>query len=275
MFGHEEHDWLAPFESVPDVSTTDYDYVGQRPRATKAASVYKAAKAAKGASVYKGATVYKAAKGATVYKAAKGVKAASVYKGVDYGYSPQFRYAAGYGPTPLPYAPKGIYPPHPAMRGYGGFGDIDVPYTTSHGVSATAHMTQQSQCGDAFGVQQTLTDLGYPVAIDGIIGPETFGALDAFAAAQGIAYTHGSYPSGAMCQAMEDAWTAAHGQPSPTPAPSPAPASPSSGIVDSTKTWWSNLPTASKYLVAGTGAVAAAVLVAALVKAPKTAHGRA
>jgi hypothetical protein len=254
MFGAEEHDWVAPYEStIPRVySTTDYydaHYIGtpgQRPRATKGTKGVRSAKGVKGTKGVKGAS--------QIYQ--KGVRERQ--QAAAYASDPRYAYASGYG-------------------AFYGYGDADVPYTNTHGASATAHLTQQSQCGDAFGVQQALTDLGYPVAVDGIIGPLTFSALDAFAAANGVAYTHGSYPSGTLCQTLEDQWNQQHGAPPPGgDQPNvPVPPNPNSGIVDSTKTWWSNLPTATKYLVAGTGAVAAAVFVAALVKTPKVGHGRA
>jgi hypothetical protein len=251
MFGHEERDWLAPYESVYDQAAHE-DVASARPSATK------------------GASVYRSAKGPYGVKGAKGVRTAPalVNKGLlrlqqaaeMYGHTPQYQYAAGYAPHP-----KGLR--EKRRHGLRGFGDIDVPYTTSSGASGSAHLTTASRCGSVFGVQQMLTDLGYPVAIDGTLGPETLAAVKAYASASGVAYRQGSYPSGALCQSMEDAWTAAHGAPAAPAAPTvPAVPAPAPAPTAAPTSWWGGLPTTTQYLIAGTGAVAAAVVIASLVK---------
>ena len=102
-------------------------------------------------------------------------------------------------------------------------GDADVPYKAADGKSGTGHATAAANCGSSFATQQMLNDLGYPVgAVDGQIGNATFKALKNFTAASGVSYTPGSFPSGAVCDALSAAWNAKNAPPPPPPAASPA-----------------------------------------------------
>lgn len=263
MFGHEESDWMSPFESVPAVSTTSYidepagPGFGLAPAARPRATGKKRAR-----------------------------KARSFNR----------------GPVPIPRSYQSPFPPsgdlvhaenrlraqalyHHAATGFAGlglgFGDATVPFTTSKGVTGTATATTQASCGSLFGVQQMLSDLGYHAAVDGIYGPETSGALSSFAQEHGVPYQSGTLPSGQVCQALEDAWLARGSQPTSPDVPvlppsggTSMPATTSPGITDSIKNWWTSQTTTTKYLIAGGGAVAGALLIAALVKtpSPKRAH---
>jgi len=105
---------------------------------------------------------------------------------------------------------------------YSTFGDADVPYTR-FGKSQTGHVTEALNCGDPAAVQQMLNDLGFPVgAVDGSLGNKTFAALKAFAATKGVPYTPGSFPKGAICSALADAWTALKAPPPVTKPVAPA-----------------------------------------------------
>jgi PII-like signaling protein len=293
MFGNSFGDWASPYEYGDDgvgvQHTTGYFDTTRPDKAIKGATVYKGAK---GASVYKGikgATVYKGIKGATVYKGAKG---ASVYKGatVYAGEHPQakaihqerLRRAA---PTAGFQYHSGLLPALARAKAAGlrGFGDIDVPYTTSHGATGTAHMTGAQNCGDMFGVQQALNDLGYPCAVDGIFGPETSGAMASFAQEHGLTYTRGTLPDALFCQQLENAWTQRQGggggqepAPSPTPSPEPTPGTStpvaSSSALDRLSTWWSAASTTTKVAVVGGAGLAAVLVVMALKSPPKRAH---
>ena len=157
---------------------------------------------------------------------------------------------------------------HGALRGFGSFGDITVPYTDATGVTASAAMDTSANCGDVFGVQQALKDLGYNVGpVDGKFGAQTTAALREFAQNYGVAYTGGE-PSGAVCQQLEDTWTASRGLPTPPsptypPAPGASPA-PSGGI----SAWWSAQSTPTQVLVVGGAALALGLVGYALLKKP-------
>lgn len=93
--------------------------------------------------------------------------------------------------------------------GMRGFGDADVTYTRSDGVTKTGHVTTAVNCNDPFAVQKMLIDLGYPIStISGTFGPQTFGALAQFAKDHGVAYQSNTYPKGSICAALADAWNA-------------------------------------------------------------------
>jgi hypothetical protein len=114
---------------------------------------------------------------------------------------------------------------------------LDVPYTDPKGNLKTGHASLSTNCSDdsgggAFALQQMLNDLGYgPLVVDGQVGTNTFKALDAFAASTGTAYTKGSLPKGAICDALMAAWqhSAAPVGPSSSPGAVPVMTGPASG----------------------------------------------
>lgn len=265
MFGHEETDWLSPFETarVPAVSTTLYDeegtahgfgQVGSRPPATRTPIQRAQARAR-----------------ARVARARNPLIPVPRHWGSPFPPSGDLVQAERHLRAQSAY--------HGAVSGFGAFGDATVPFTTSKGVPGTASANTQSNCGSLFGVQQMLSDLGYPAAVDGIFGPETSGALSSFAQEHGVTYQSGTLPQGPVCQALEDTWVA-HSQPDQPTGPvvppgggTSMPATTSPGITDSIKNWWTSQTTTTKYLIAGGGAVAGALLIAAMVKTPtKRAH---
>lgn len=114
---------------------------------------------------------------------------------------------------------KGPY----AMRGFG----LDVPYSDAQGSTVTATAGTGTLCGtsgNALALQAMLADLGfYTGKIDGQMGPGTRSAVTAFAAAQSVdpgAY----YPTGAICQAIINAYELKH-------APAPAAAAPATSAL--------------------------------------------
>ena len=172
-----------------------------------------------------------------------------------------------------------------AMQGFG----LDVPYADAQGSSKTAVASTGTLCGtsgNAIALQAMLADLGfYKGTIDGIMGTGTRDAVKAFASSTSVdpgAY----YATGAICQAIMDAYQAKHapapplqpdGPPSPAPpqakpvvrfiinpallaaamakksAAPPAPAAPAAGVMG----WWGAQSSTMKI---GLGVGVAAVL---------------
>lgn len=95
-------------------------------------------------------------------------------------------------------------------------------------------LTSGQNCGDVKLLQQMLKDLGfYAGSVDGAIGNQTLKALSGFASAHGVPYTPGSFPKGAICDAIQSTWTAAQApapSPGPTTSPAPAPAPAGGGV---------------------------------------------
>lgn len=101
-------------------------------------------------------------------------------------------------------------------------GQTSIPYVASSGKSGTATVTGSVNCGDSFGLQQALKDLGYSVTVDGQVGNETFKALRLFAEANGVAYTPSTFPKGDLCGAIAAAWQAKQAPPPPVAPPADA-----------------------------------------------------
>jgi len=121
---------------------------------------------------------------------------------------------------------KGPY----AMQGFG----LDVPYSNAQGSTVMASAGTGTLCGttgNAIALQAMLADLGfYKGTIDGIMGTGTRDAVKAFASSTSVdpgAY----YATGAICQAIMDAYQAKHApapplQPDGPPSPAPPQAKP-------------------------------------------------
>ena len=116
---------------------------------------------------------------------------------------------------------KGPY----AMQGFG----LDVPYSNAQGSTVMASAGTGTLCGttgNAIALQAMLADLGfYKGTIDGIMGTGTRDAVKAFASSMSVD-PGGYYASGAICQAVMDAYQAKHAPPPPLQPdgpPSPAP----------------------------------------------------
>lgn len=184
-------------------------------------------------------------------------------------------------------------------RTFAGFG-LDVVYQTAadkaKGIAEAQSATTGVNCTDAgpghggYALQQMLTDLGYPLTVDGQVGTNTLKAVKAFAVANGIPYNSAGLPQGAICQAIMTAWQAIK---PPTPeqsvapvakqpfmnkailaAMAPAPRSaalpaqmapvPGSGPLASVSNWWSSQSTYVQVGI-GVGGAVALLLVAKLV----------
>lgn len=97
-------------------------------------------------------------------------------------------------------------PVSPLMGALGQTVSAQVPYTTSKGAQGVAKVNATANCGNTFGLQQMLKDLGYGIAVDGIRGPQTNYAVTFYAGSRGIPHAHGSAPSPAVCTLLINEW---------------------------------------------------------------------
>lgn len=107
----------------------------------------------------------------------------------------------------------------PGLTGFGtAFGlDVPTPLPGNPNRVAKAKTTGYNYCGDAYGFQTMLKDLGYYRGmIDGNIGTGTITAAMAAAQQLGVPLQKGSTINNDFCQALMDAWEAKFGT---TPAP--------------------------------------------------------
>lgn len=179
-----------------------------------------------------------------------------------------------------------------ARGGYAGFGlDVPTPLPGLPDRVANMQATGYNYCGDKFGFQVMLSDLGYyPGAIDGKIGSGTINAAKAAADQFGVALMSGGGLSNTFCQKLMSEWQAAMGTAAvPAPVPKPVPThipaepppptrtttQPPNGVIvngngvavtngqsalDKAKSWWNSQPTGMKIGI-GVGVVAVAGLI--------------
>lgn len=169
----------------------------------------------------------------------------------------------------------GATPAYAWQGGIAGFGtafglDVPTPLPGNPGRVANVKPTGYNYCGDAFGFQTMLRDLGfYTGAVDGQAGSATIKAGLAAAASFGVPFQSGTTISNDFCQALMDAWDAKFGiQPSipsalpDTPAAPPAttiqptpPHDSEQPVVQKAGDWWAQRSTVEKVAVVGGGAI--------------------